>query len=88
MNIEELGQKAKRRRDILDNGCGLATLDEYNVLTLQLAEAVPGLLRAINDVIGLRDELSRDGSTVSAVARAFADELDRALKGQRNRENS
>lgn len=79
----EAVRRNERRQEILAKGVGLADLQEYEVLTLKLAEAVPTLLRAITDVIAFKDELLADESTVSAVSRAFAEEIDRALKGQR-----
>lgn len=81
--IETVSQQVARRQEILDCGVGLADLDEYNVLTLKLAEAVPTLVRAIKNVIVLHDELVTDESTVFAVSHAFAAEIVRALKGQR-----
>lgn len=82
--LETVVQQAARRQEILDRGCGLDDLYEYNVLTLKLAEPAPSMLRAIKDVIALRDELLRDESTVSAVAHGFGNEIYRALKGQRD----
>lgn len=80
-----LRKQAARRQELLNNGLGLADLDEYNVLTLNLAEGVPLLLRALNDVIAFRDELTATPEgPVAPVARAFAHEIDRALKGQRS----
>lgn len=83
MDLIETATQVERRKDILDRGCPLADLDEYNVLTLKLAETVPTLLRAVKDVVALRDELAVDKSSVATVAKAFSDEIDRALKGQR-----
>lgn len=82
-DIVEVHAQVARRQEILAHGCPLTELDECSVLTLKLAEAVPGLLRAIQGVIAFEDELRRDTSTVSTVSRAFADEINRALKGQR-----
>lgn len=82
-HIEKVGQQIARRKQILDQGVGWELLEEYNSLTMKIAEAAPSLLRALNDIITLRDELSRDESQVSAVAHAFAAEIDRALKGKR-----
>lgn len=81
--FDAAARRSQRRQELLDRGLGLADLEEYNVLTLQLAMAAPALLRAINDVIKLKDELLADESAVSAVARAFAAEIYRALEGQR-----
>lgn len=84
MDIETVKRQVDRRQAILDQGIGLGELDEYNVLTLNIAQGAKTLLRAIDDVISLRDELlaTPDGPA-SAVAKAFGLEIDRALKGQR-----
>lgn len=81
--LGEVEQRSGRWRELLDAGIDAHNIGEYQVLTLQLAEAVPQLVRALTDVMRLRDELLRDTSTVSVVAHSFAQEIDRALKGQR-----
>lgn len=78
--------RIERRQQLLDSGLGLSTLDGYNMLTLQIAEAAPQLLRALDDVIDLRDELAANEGPIEAVARSFAAEIDRALKGHRSRQ--
>lgn len=83
-DFEVIQARVWRRKQILDQGCPLADLDEYNVLTLKMAESVPSLLRAVQDVIALRDELnSPPDGPAAIVSKAFGQEIDRALKGQR-----
>lgn len=50
---------------------------------IELLEQARRENKAIQRVIAFRDELNQDDSNVSAVAHAFAGEIDRALKGQR-----
>jgi hypothetical protein len=49
MDIDALSRQVARRQDILDRGVGWADLDEYNALTLALAEAVPALLQIVKE---------------------------------------
>ena len=83
-DTEVIKRQIVRRQELLDQGIGLGELDEYNVLTLNIAQSASKLLRAVEDVIALRDELlaTPDGPA-APVAKAFGLEIDRALKGQR-----
>lgn len=84
MNFETIAGHITRRQEIVDRGLGRADLDEYNILTLQLGEMAPTMFRALRDVVALRDELNCDDiNMVSTILKAFAAEIDRALKGQR-----
>jgi hypothetical protein len=79
-----LSGQVSRRNLLLNEGIGLGEIDEYNTLTTNLAESVGSLLRALNDVIKLRDELlTTPEGPAAPVARAFGQEIDRALKGKR-----
>jgi len=88
IDLETITQQMKRRQEILDKGISLMNLDEYNTLTLKLAESVPTLVRALKGVMTFRNELIRHDSLLSPIARAIAVEIDRALKGQRKQEES
>jgi hypothetical protein len=71
------GISSRLQEDVTQSG--IQDHDEALEITKNAAIAIGALIR----VIDFQDELRDNDGSVSAVAKAFADEIDRALKGLR-----
>lgn len=81
MELQEIETWLGDVRQEKENG---HTSTEHDIdAIIEVLEQASRQAKAIQRIIGLRDELARDESPLGAIARSVATEVDRALKRQR-----